>query len=284
MSNRGLILGGGGVTGIAWMTGLLLGLSEAGFDALIATRIVGTSAGSTVGAQITSAASLQELFQRQVDPALQAAELEPPSHLRKNVSHTLPALMHVENLAARMRRIGDLALQTSTVDEATRRASIADRLPAHEWPEWPLATVAVDTASGDVKVFDRSSGVSLIDAVAASCAVPGLWPPVTLGGKRYMDGSVASSDNVDLLPDCDTLLVISPLGAKTSSLPGGGLHSQVDARNCQNLRTYVIEPDGSAEEAMGQDPFDAGKRAPTAKAGYVQGRSLGGSVTDFWSW
>ena len=270
------------MTGIAWMTGLLLGLSEEGFDALTANRVLGTSAGSAVGAQITSPVALQELFRRQVDPELQVEELEPPPHLRRNVSHTLPELMHLEDPIERMQRIGRLALETSTVDEAMRRASIAERLPVHHWPEWPLETVAVDAATGTVKLFDRNSGVSLVDAVAASCAVPGLWPPVTLGGKRYMDGSVASSDNADLISDCDTLLVISPLGAKTSSLPGGGLQSQVEARDRLGLRTYLIEPDKSAQEAMGINPFDAERRPQTARAGHLQGKALGASVGDFW--
>ena len=280
--SRGLVLGGGGVTGIAWMTGLLLGLSEEGVDLREADHMLGTSAGSAVGAQISSGVPLDELFRHQTDPALQVEELQPLPNLLANVMETLPRLMHVEDAADRMSAIGALAMTTVTVEESVRRSSIAGRLPVHCWPDQGLSTVAVDIGSGEVTLFDQSSGVDLIDAVAASCAVPGLWPPVTIGQERYMDGGVRSSDNADLAGEYELVIVISPLGAKTAKLPGGGLASQVEERDRAGLRTYVIEPDDAVRKAMGHDPFDAEKRAPTAHAGRLQGRSLGKEIEAFW--
>ncbi|MGI4756605.1 MAG: patatin-like phospholipase family protein [Janthinobacterium lividum] len=283
LGNRALVLGSGGVTGIAWMTGLLFGLQERGADLLTADRILGTSAGAAVGAQITSGVPLAELFRYQTDPALQVPELEPTAEQFNTVSHTLPSLMHIENEAERLHAIGMLAMNADTIEEQVRRSSIAERLPSHKWPERPLEVVAVDVRSGEVQIFTCNAGVDLVDAVAASCAVPGLWPAVTVSEHRYMDGSIRSSDNTDLALDCSSLVVISPLGEKTGHLPGGGLPAQVCQRDQAGLRTFVIEPDQAVHEAIGTDPFDIERRTPTAEAGRVQGRALASEVAAFWS-
>lgn len=227
---RGLILGGGGAVGIAWMTGVLCGLHEQGVDWQRAQQIVGTSAGSAVAAQITSGTELRELFERQVDPARQAREIEPePLQLQAFATALLP-LMTIDAAVERIRRVGKLALQSKTVDEAARRAVIEGRLPSHCWPERPLRTVAVDAESGETRIFDRHSGVGIVDAVAASCAVPGLWPCVTINGHRYMDGGIRSSDNADLAPECALLLVVSPMDSPaTPVLPANWPHSRTAA-------------------------------------------------------
>lgn len=282
MSDTGLVLGGGGVTGIAWMTGVLLGLQREGVDLLSADRFVGTSAGSTVAAQITSGVVLEELFRRQVDPTLQAPELQPEPHLLELLFHSMPVLMRLLDPVERTRRVGRLALETETVAEATRRASIAGRLPVHTWPSQTLATVAVDTATGAVKVFDRNSGVGLVDAVAASCAVPGIWPPVKIAESRYMDGGIRSSDNVDLVQDCDKVIVLSPLGDHGPQLPGASLASQVEDRQRAGLQTFVVKPTNQVREAMGHNPFDSTRRGPTAQAGLSQGHAIARTAGNFW--
>lgn len=283
MGGKGLVLGGGGVTGIAWMTGVLLGLERAGVNALAADHFLGTSAGSTVAAQITSGIPLERLFQHQVDPALQAHELKPEPHLLDLLLHSFPVLLHLLDPVERTRRIGQLALDTETVAEATRRASIAGRLPVHQWPNLPLTTVAVNTATGTVALFDRHSGVDLIDAVAASCAVPGIWPPVTIGDARFMDGGIRSSDNLDLITDTEKVLVLSPLGQHGLTMPGSGLASQVEGRRQAGLQTFVLEPSEEVHQEMGSNPFDATRRGPTARAGLTQGLAMAGAVGSFWA-
>ena len=93
-----------------------------------------------------------------------------------------------------------------------RRRVIEHRLPSHDWPERDLRITAIDVATGELVVFDSSSGVALVDAVAASCAVPGTWPPVTIGERRYMDGGVGSSVNTAVAADCATAVVLVPAG------------------------------------------------------------------------
>src|SRR5271169_4233301 len=127
----------------------------------------------------------------------------------------------------RLRRIGAVALAVETIPEPVRRAVIARRLPSQHWPDRVLRLTAIDAATGELVVFDRDSGVELVDAVAASCAVPGAWPPVTIAGRRYMDGGIASAVNLDVARDCDVAVVLSPVGVDTPSPFGAGLAAEV---------------------------------------------------------
>jgi NTE family protein len=186
MNDRALVLGGGGVAGIAWITGLLFGLSENGVHLRNAELILGTSAGSAVAAQLGCPISVEELYRRQVDPALQTREINPDPRLLQQLLEAFPATPC--DRAELTRKVGQWALRAPTVTEAERRSVVAARLPAHAWPDRLLRIIAVDTETGETRIFDRLSGTGLVDAVAASCAVPGVWPPVTIDGRRYMDG------------------------------------------------------------------------------------------------
>src|SRR5216683_2568483 len=151
-SRRALVLGGGGVTGIAWETGLLAGLAEAGIDLSSADVIVGTSAGSVVGAQISSGAKLNDLYHAQLaDPTGEiAARMGPTTTLRFVAAMAWPG----DEQRARA-RLGRAALKARTVPEAERRAVISKRLPSASWPERRLLITAVDAETGELRVFDR---------------------------------------------------------------------------------------------------------------------------------
>jgi NTE family protein len=175
-----LVLGGGGVAGIAWMTGLLAGLADAGPDVTGVDLVIGTSAGATVAAQLGSGLSLDELFARQVEPALAARELMVELDLAKFAADLQPYVGGATSPGDMLRRFGQFALDAKTVPEAERRAVIESRLPSADWPATPTKLIAVDCGSGEMAAFDAGSGVSLVDAVGASAAVPGIWPPVTI--------------------------------------------------------------------------------------------------------
>ncbi|MGI4861416.1 MAG: patatin-like phospholipase family protein [Janthinobacterium lividum] len=283
MSESALILGGGGVAGIAWATGVLFGLHEHGVDLRSADRLIGTSAGSTVAAQILSGVALADLFQRQVDPALQNEELAPHPDVLSLMAKSFPILLKLHDPVERTRRIGHMAVSVKTVDEAARRAVIAGRLPSHQWPATPLTTVAVDTETGETKLFDRHSGVDLVDAVSASCAVPGIWPPVTINGRRYMDGGIRSNDNADLAAGCRRVVIISPLGIGKSQMPGAGLASQIARIEAAGGKTCLIEPDDASASAMGVNPLSPESRGPAGTAGRAQGDTIFASVAAFWN-
>ena len=196
MSQRlALVLAGGGLAGIAWETGFLLGVQDRAPDTaralLEADVLLGTSAGATVAAQVSSDATLTELYRRQLSET--TAEITPDV----DVGDLLEMFERAAGersapFEQRMRTIGSHAAAAATVSEAVRRAVIAARLPSHRWPDRRLEVTAVDIQSGERVVFDRDSGVPLVDAVAASCAVPLVWPPVTIGDRRFIDGGVAS--------------------------------------------------------------------------------------------
>ncbi|HVV07729.1 patatin-like phospholipase family protein [Amycolatopsis sp.] len=276
MTGRGLVLGGGGVAGIAWQTGLLAGLAAEGVRLAEADLFIGTSAGSTVAAQLTSGLPLEELYRRQVDPALQTTEL--PSVVDAEALAEMFGAATEADPAQLRARIGQLALAARTVPEADRRAVIEARLPVHTWPEADLRIVAVHAGTGAERIFDRHSGVGLVDAVAASCAVPGSWPPVTIGDARYVDGGVRSPENADLAAGCAKVLVV-----KAMNIPGmNELEAQVAALEAQGSLVTVTEPDEASLAAIGVNPLDPAVREPAAKAGYSQGLRAAAALAGFW--
>ena len=281
MKDRALVLGGGGVAGIAWITGLLFGLSEHGVDSRTADLIVGTSAGSAVAAQLSSGLSLKDLFDRQVDPARQTRELTPNAQLFELFERALLIANSLPERADHIRQIGRWALEAPTVTEAERRAVIAERLPSHAWPNSMLLIVAVDTETGETKIFDRISGTTLVDAVSASCAVPGIWPPVTIDGRRYMDGGARSSDNADLALGYASTLIVSPMGTARPEITGESLEQQVETLRNAGGKTYLVEPDQASKNAIGLNPLAPETRTPAATAGRRQGHGIAKDIAFF---
>ena len=262
------MLAGGGVTGIAWELGVLLGLRDEGVDVVGgADVVIGTSAGSTVGAQVLSGAALDELYAAQL--ADEHHELTPELDLQ------LLATIFAELAGGRLpdqearARIGALALSADTVPEATRRAVIERRLPSHEWPAARFLVTAVDALTGELAVFDAGSGVSLVEAVAASCAVPGVWPTVEISGRRYVDGGVRSTANADLAAGYDEVLVVAPLSGPAA----GTLDPEVAALRSGGTAVTVVAADDEAAAAMGMNPLDPSMRRPAAEHGRRQGRT-----------
>jgi len=271
---RALVLGGGGLAGIAWHVGILAGLADRGLDVTDADFIVGTSAGSTVAAQVASGMPIDECFRRQVDPAFQNRELRPTLSVTDLWDTMLRLVEEVDDPAELRRRIGSVALAADTVAEPVRRAVVAGRLPSDDWPEQRMATVAIDALTGDRRVFERGSGAGLVDAVAASSAVPGIWPPVTIGDARYVDGGMYSSCNADLAVGYDRVLVLAPMA-------DAALADQVAAVE-EAGRAAVVSPDTESLAAFTADALDPAVRAPSAEAGRRQGISVAATLQDIW--
>jgi NTE family protein len=275
-TRRALVLAGGGIAGIAWETGVLRGIADESPAAarllLDSDVLVGTSAGSAVAAQIGSGSPLEALFDRQV--AASSAELDSGVDLDDITEVFLAALDEpydttLDKTRQQMQRIGAVALATQTVPEPVRRQVIAQRLPSHEWPDRVLRLTAIDIATGELVVFDRESEVGLVDAVAASCAVPGAWPPVTIAGRRYMDGGVASSVNLGVAGDCDAAVVLVPSGADAPAPFGDGPAAEIAAFAGATLAVFA---DADSLAAFGPNPLDPRCRAASAVAGRERGR------------
>lgn len=273
MMKRALVLGGGGVAGIAWEIGVLCGIADespaTARELLESAVLVGTSAGSAVAAQIGSGLELEELFARQVSKT--SSEVDPGVGADALTELFMAAVTEPGTTTVqKLQGIGAVALAAQTVAAPVRRGIIADRLPSHDWPNRTLRITAIDIDTGELTVFERDSGVELIDAVAASCAVPGAWPPVVLGTRRYMDGGVRSTINLDVAADCDEAVLLVPMGGGV-----GGEIAAFDGRVC------AVLADDDALRAFGSNPLDPGCREPSAWSGREQGRRQAGAIAEF---
>ncbi|BBY56753.1 patatin-like phospholipase family protein [Mycobacterium koreense] len=278
---RALVLGGGGVAGIAWETGVLRGIADESpelADVVVgADVLVGTSAGSAVSAQLSSGCPLTELYERQVGE--ESAEIDPGVSGAQVAELFLAAMVEPDtSVAQKLQGIGEVAVNAETVSEPVRRAVIAARLPDHGWGERDLRITAVDVATGTRVVFDRRSGVALVDAVAASCAVPGVWPPVTIGDRRYMDGGVGSTVNVDVAEGCSSAVVLVPTGESAPSPFGPGPADEIAAFTG---RTFAVFADDASLASFGSNLLDPASRIGSARAGRVQGRRLAADLAAF---
>jgi hypothetical protein len=176
-----LVLGGGGSTGNAWLIGVIAGLFDAGLDVTEADLIIGTSAGSTAAAQITSATPTELLAailaaapQQRTGPVGSDGGRAPIGPVADHMERNERIIAAAEDAADMRRRMGAAALEMDAASDGsgqTRwRATVAARLPSQHWPERTVLITAVDAHTGEPVVFDRHSGVDLVDAVAASCA------------------------------------------------------------------------------------------------------------------
>jgi NTE family protein len=279
---RALVLGGGGVAGIAWETGILFGLAEAGVDPLLADLVVGTSAGAAVAAQLTSGRPLAELYDRHAFPQGASTELAVEFDPEKMMAELVPLLADRAPGKEMRAAVGSYALAAPTVPERRRREVMEARLPSHEWPERALQIVAIDAATGEERIFTPADAgtVDLVDAVAASCAVPGIWPPVTIDGRRYMDGGVRSTANVDLAADHDAVLVLAPVADLGPVEPEV---AKVATRVEKRKGTVVVRPDEPSLAAMGSNPLDPETARPSAQAGRAQAAAILDDVRAIWS-
>jgi NTE family protein len=210
VTTRALVLAGGGLVGIAWELGVLLGLREAGIGTRGWDCIVGTSAGSVVGAAAGGEGGL--------DALRDAPWVDSASELNEYTATLDPvAIAEIEGLwfgrpegpdLATRAAIGRRAIWAGTDQETRFVRTVGTMLPVDAWPA-PLVTTAVDAESGAFRTFDAGSGVPLVAAVAASCAIPGVFPPVTVGGRRYIDGGVRSGTCADLAAGHDLVVLVA---------------------------------------------------------------------------
>ncbi|AYG04139.1 patatin-like phospholipase family protein [Gryllotalpicola protaetiae] len=292
---RALVLGGGGAAGNAWLIGVIAGLSDAGVEAADAELIVGTSAGATAAAQVTSApiaelfdAVLQPVPQRQAPP--RGSGGRPAAFNQSDHLERLRCIIASADSAADMRRkIGAAALEADAGADpsaaARWRATVAARLPRQEWPERSIRITAVDPVTGDGVVFDRNSGVELADAVAASTSNGFGLPPYRIGERRFIDGGYRRNENADLAAGFERVLVLSPLGGRTLHPLEWGMQlaAQVDELRAGGSRVETILPDAASLDAFGGNMMNLAARPAAARAGFEQGRSVAVRLTGFWS-
>jgi len=280
VSPNALVLAGGGIAGIAWEVGVLFGIEEG--EPAASARIlgvdstfIGTSAGSVVASQVAGGVSLRTLFEQQLEE--HTAEVGAQFDVLE-FQETLARLLDgVRSAEEGRRRVGRFALDASTVSSVDRRGVIGARLTVQTWPDRRLLVTAVDAHTGALRVFDRDSGVELIDAVAASCAVPGIWPTVEIQGNHYTDGGVRTIANADLAAGSDPVLILAPL-AETNSPVAFPAH---ELAVLEPARVHVVFADEASLVAFGNNPLDPATAAGSARAGREQGRRIAADIAAF---
>ena len=296
---RALVLHGGGSAGNAWEIGVVAGLFDAGLDVTGADLIIGTSAGSTAAAQITTAAPAELLAAiLSAPPPQQGGPVGPGGGPGGGRGPIGPAANHMEttsriiaaaeDAADMRRRMGAAALETDAASDgsgqARWRATVAARLPSQRWPQQSILITAIDAHTGEPVVFDRDSGVDLADAVAASTSNGFGGPPYRIGDRWYIDGGYRRNENADLAAGYERVLVLSPFGGRSRHPLEWGMHlaTQVDELRAGGSKVETIFPDGDSLTAFGTNMMDLSTRPPAARAGYAQGRSLAGHLSEFW--
>jgi NTE family protein len=238
---RALVLGGGGPVGVGWESGLAAGLAEAGVALGAADLLVGTSAGSIVGARLALGLELAETV----------SAVGQPLPVEAGVGATIADLMTAWAGAASRAQtpeqarieLGKLALDARTVAERDfTGAAVFAQLAGHDWPA-SFRCTAIGTQTGALRVWDAAAGVPLDRAVASSCAVPMVFPPVTIDGARYMDGGMRTPLNADLAAGHAAVIVVSCLAMV---LPAGINDPVFDAIAAQIEAELAVLRDGGA--------------------------------------
>jgi NTE family protein len=288
-----LVLGGGGSTGNAWLIGVIAGLFDAGLDVTTADLIIGTSAGSTAAAQVTSA-NPSELFaatlgaapQQRPGPVGSGRGGAPNRPVADHLERIRKIIDSAEDMADMRRRMGAAALDMDAASDDSWqtqwRTNVAARLPDQRWPQRTVLITAVDAQTGEPVVFDRHSGVDLVDAVAASCSS---GRPYRIGDRRYIDGGYRSNaENADLAAGYARVLVLSPFGGRSLHPLEWGTHlaTQVGDLRAHGSSVETIFPDSDSEHMFGANAMDPSLRPPAARAGYDQGRARAEQLTGFW--
>lgn len=297
MTKRALVLGGGGPVGVAWEFGLVAGLEQEGVRLADADIFIGTSAGSIVGASLAFGRPTVELLATQHEIAENAAprgttdgafDLAPlmQQFIKLYTSDAPPQQLRAD--------IGAFALQAKTAmteDEWLNTFTASETFGLGEWPERPYTCTAVDAETGDFVTWTKDSGVPLVRAIASSCCVPGIFPPITLNGRRYIDGGMKSATNADLAAGYERVVVVNVTGGmqRAAAIPGMAERAQkrmddeLGAITSSGGKYHMILPDDDARAAFGTNLMDFNRRGQIADAGLAQGKREASTLRDFWS-
>lgn len=294
---RALVLGGGGPVGVAWEIGLAAGLEHEGVRLADADLFVGTSAGSIVGAMLALGRPTAELLATQHAISDEAA---PPG--TTGGAFDLGPLMQQfiklytsdapsEQLRAEIGRFALDANVAMTEEEWLTTFQNSDLIAMGDWPAKPYICTAVDAETGEFVTWSKDRSVPLARAIASSCCVPGIFPPVTINGRRYIDGGMKSATNAELAAGHDRVIVVSVTAGMeraASGFPGLAertkkrMDDELGAITSKGGQVKMIIPDEESQAAFGTNLMDFSRRGEIADAGLRQGKLEATGLGDFW--
>ncbi len=273
MAERVVCLGAGAVTGGAWQLGVVWGLAEEGIDLAGADRIIGTSAGALIGAHLALGRPPQEAAELLLGLPVSGRMVRPATLARLGAAQVWPSRRHA------LTWLGRAALRSGWSRERGEEwvASLGEGLAGVEWPA-RLVVVAVDALSGRPAYFTAASGVPLEQAIAATCALPGVFPPVLIEGRPHFDGALRSLVNLDLAVGASSVVAVAPFTA--SARPHRRPHEQ--AKLLAGSRVTLLQPDRAARRVMGLDPVRTTRSDAVLAAGREFGRRHAEAVREVW--
>jgi NTE family protein len=297
VTRRALVLGGGGPVGVAWEFGLIAGLEQEGVRLGDADLFIGTSAGSIVGASLALGRSPAELLATQhqiadnpaprgtIDGAFDLAPLI-QQFIKLYTSDAPPQQLRAE--------IGAFALSAKTAmneDEWLATFTAGQAFSNGEWPQRPYTCTAVDAESGEFVTWSKDSGVPLVRAIASSCCVPGIFPPITINGRRYIDGGMKSGTNAELAAGYERVAVVSVTSGMERASAFPALAERAKKRMDDELGAIasaggahmLVAPDEASRAAMGTNLMDFKRRGDIADAGVAQGKRDAARLRSFWN-
>ena len=273
MGERVLCLGAGAVTGGGWQLGVLWGLADEGVDLAVADRIIGTSAGALVGAHLALGRPPAGIADLLLGLPVSGRMVRPATIARLGVAQVWPSRRHALVWLGRAALAGDWSRERG---EAWA-AALGEGLSGATWPA-SLVVVAVDALSGRPAYFTATSGVPLEQAIAATCALPGVFPPVLVEGRPHFDGGLRSLVNLDLAAGADAVVAVAPFAA--SARPHRRPREQ--AKLLTGKRLALLEPDPASRRAMGLDPMVNDRARAALAAGREFGRRQAARVREVW--
>jgi NTE family protein len=283
-TSRALILTGGGMGGAAWETGLLIGLMEHGVDLAAADLIVVTSAGSVTGAQLACGHDLWAAAE-----GLKSMTAAAPDISLDDLQEVGGA-QNVDDASDhdRMLRFGQIALAADPFPEEMMLLGFA-AYADEPFPE-NYACTAIDCESGELTVWDAKSGAPLDRAVASSCGAPGIFPAITINGRRYYDGGVCSATNAQLAVGYDKVLVVhmmivlpDPAGGGKAVYAHDAFPAELDLLVNSGAQVEVIDPSDTVTRAIGINLMDPASLPTIIDAGIAQGAALAPKIAAFWN-
>lgn len=296
---RALVLGGGGPVGIGWEAGLIVGLKEAGVDLDAADAVVGTSAGSVVGFTLASGGDLTAATElvdaaNQVEGSPGSGDPEAAAAATAGLEQLMATLAEAAADAGTgdgaRARLGRMALDAPTIAEDAW-LSMFGTFAGADWPA-TFSCTAVDTATGQFRVWDKAAGVDVQHAVASSCAVPCIFPPVSIGGARWMDGGVRDMVNADVAAGHDAVVVVSctlldipeGLGMDAMAAVFAATRAQIAGLAQAGSRVETIVPGDEMLEisGFGLNLMDFSLAGAAYEAGLRQGKAEADRLSRVW--
>jgi NTE family protein len=257
--------------------------------------IIGTSAGSAVGAQLAMGRSPQQMY---AAVAADSGNTRPgPTRANTGAGGAPPDLTPLLELMQKAgkgdlpaeevrKEMGAFALAANTMSEEAFIATFGRMLATSEsWPAKKYMCTAVDAVDGTFVTWSNDSGVPMSRAIASSCSVPGVYPPITINGRRYVDGGMRSGTNADLAKGYDNVIVVAVragVEGPMAEVSKQRLESELATLTESGSAVTLITPDAASQEAFGVNLMDFTRRAGAAEAGLAQGRSEAEALKGKW--